>query len=362
MKHKNLPIIILISFAFSFCSSPDMEEVVVNYSDSIAGLTKVVDSICLIPLETDSEHLLGSAVELIPADDTYVVADLQNGAMFRYSAEGRFLNSIGHKGRGPAEYARLQSVQNYSGDIIAFSAPDKMLRYSPDGVFIAQEELLSPGHQSFIIDDNHTLTYYSYLPTRTHRLSLLKDDVVEEFLETRNPLMTYMAEAPVFSEYEDEVFVIDSYSDILYRFSNCETKPYLRFNFGRYSIYDDLQTFEDAFESAYYLSDREFALINRYQESLNYKFVEILVQKEDGVSYQYGLYYDDEWHWFSCSGDSAALSGTFRLLNGDRLLCILDPMALVEHPLGFEGIVSNNDVLSSVNENSNYVIACINLK
>ena len=91
--------------------------VAVEFNNTINPLAENISSIELIPLETDSEHLVGGVTDLTIAGDSYIVMDLINNNIFRYSADGKFLGRIGQKGNGPEEYIRINDIQYRDGNL-----------------------------------------------------------------------------------------------------------------------------------------------------------------------------------------------------------------------------------------------------
>ncbi len=78
--------------------------VAVEFNNTINPLAENISSIELIPLETDSEHLVGGVTDLTIAGDSYIVMDLINNNIFRYSAIPLTENSLGasdRKATGP---------------------------------------------------------------------------------------------------------------------------------------------------------------------------------------------------------------------------------------------------------------------
>lgn len=94
--------------------------VAVEFNNTINPLAENISSIELIPLETDSEHLVGGVTDLTIAGDSYIVMDLINNNIFRYSADGKFLGRIGQKGNGPEEYIRINDIQYRDGTFASF--------------------------------------------------------------------------------------------------------------------------------------------------------------------------------------------------------------------------------------------------
>lgn len=97
--------------------------VAVEFNNTINPLAENISSIELIPLETDSEHLVGGVTDLTIAGDSYIVMDLINNNIFRYSADGKFLGRIGQKGNGPEEFIRINDIQYRDGNLCVFSTP-----------------------------------------------------------------------------------------------------------------------------------------------------------------------------------------------------------------------------------------------
>lgn len=363
MKKRFLAIYLAI-FLFLLSSCGGNQKATVIGMKSIKGSSaflECVNSISLRPLETDDVHLMGSNLNLIVTDDSYILIDKLNGSIFRYSFSGQFLNEIGHKGRGPLEYTNIESVQWVEDRLVVFSIDDKMLTYTKDGHCECVETIRGKGSQSYLMKDG-VLTYYSYLPAQDYRMAILNGDDLTTFLPSNPVVMTYLSDAPVFSSYDEDVFVIDSYSSVLYKYHDKRLEEYLSFDFGRFAIKDEFYHFEDPYESAYYLTGTEFALINRYLESDRYKIVEILVQTEKGTHFNYGMFHEDRWFWFSEPESSQFFSNTIRSFRGDRLYCLTAPETLLRMPDYIADYISNPEVISTLKEDSNYVVIEVELK
>lgn len=116
--------IILLLFLIISCDEQSKEDTInVRFTTSIDPLVELVSSIEIIPLETDSVHIIGSQKDLIVSDDSYIISDASNGNIFRYSLDGRYLNRIGIAGRGPEEYTHINNVQLVDSLLYVFSIP-----------------------------------------------------------------------------------------------------------------------------------------------------------------------------------------------------------------------------------------------
>ena len=129
--------------------------VAVEFNNTINPLAENISSIELIPLETDSEHLVGGVTDLTIAGDSYIVMDLINNNIFRYSADGKFLGRIGQKGNGPEEYIRINDIQYRDGNLCVFSTPSKLQRFSLDGNMIDSKIFpeMDLGSMSWLTDE-----------------------------------------------------------------------------------------------------------------------------------------------------------------------------------------------------------------
>ena len=179
--------IILLLFLIISCDEQSKEDVIdVGFTTSIDPLVELVSSIEIIPLETDSVHIIGSQKDLIVSDDSYIISDASNGNIFRYSLDGRYLNRIGKAGRGPEEYTHINNVQLVDSLLYVFSNPSKELVYSLDGEFLSSTVYRNDyfGEMSYWTKEG-IVTYYGYDSIHDHRLGLIKDDKLTYYLPSR---------------------------------------------------------------------------------------------------------------------------------------------------------------------------------
>jgi len=174
--------------------------------------------------------------------------------------------------------------------------------------------------------------------------------------------MTYTSDVPVFSSNNDDVFLIDSYSNTLLKFSDDEMMPYLTFDFGKYSIPDSFYKYNDPYESVFFLNDSNFALINRYWESDVYRLVEVFIQTKEDVSYKYALCSKNEWSWFSEDKNHEFFSNSFRAIRDKQLFCLVSPEKLCTIPEKLMDFGVDFSSLSTLSRESNYVVFTITLK
>lgn len=179
----------------------------------------------------------------------------------------------------------------------------------------------------------------------------------QAFLTERTAAMNFQSNAEVFIPTDKGIVVIDTFSDTLWRYNTGALKPYLVFDFGDYAIDGDFFTIEDMRESARLLFASQFAMVNRYMENGDARLVEFSVQTADRKrSWLYG--YDDGngWRWIQTG---APFEGSFRLLNGRQVVCLLEPSQLARISDAVRSKIENPEVLDEIAPDDNYVLARI---
>jgi len=98
-------------------------------------LSEISEYIWIIPLETNDSVLVGNIGKIkLETDKLYIPAS--NG-VFVFDQNGKFLNKLGSRGRGPKEYVSLYDIHP-EGDIVWLldNSDKKALKYSCSGRFL----------------------------------------------------------------------------------------------------------------------------------------------------------------------------------------------------------------------------------
>ena len=359
MKH-----ILLIAVLLAALSCRSHEEAVqVRFDDKASSIAEFVDKIQLIPLETDSVHILGENPELLIADTSFVVSDWQNGNIFRYSLQGHFLNQIGQRGNGPFEFLSIDGLSYEDSVVTVFSYPDKKLRYGLDGKQILECRIGDLGMFSFSYGDK-ALTYYGYGAGVDYRAAILDSTgVTTRFLKdpNSNKVFNFMPLTPPIAK-SNGVFLLDPFNTTVYEFDNNDIKPHISFNLRPYAVDDSYYKFDNPAEAAGYLFSQDYAYINKYAEGTHIKVVEIILNKQ-GVGKPYnGICYDGNWHWFSF-GDFNSMGLSFKTVSSDDIVYLLfSPEDIDKFPEELKEFVINKDCLQDLAADSNYVLAKLYLR
>ncbi len=94
-----------------------------------------------IPFETNDHALMGRSLTVFYVSDDYIIAaNTVEGDVFVYNGNGKWKYSFNHKGQGPGEYVRLNSIafDEKTKEIFVcewYSPSPKILVYAEDGTY-----------------------------------------------------------------------------------------------------------------------------------------------------------------------------------------------------------------------------------
>lgn len=332
---------------------------------SSGSFSDAVSSIELVPLSSDMENQLGQNVELKLWGDSFVVADKQTSRIFRFSDNGEFINPYGKKGRGPQEYSSIDNIQVRGDTMIVFADGQRILRFHmKDGSWISTDEMESLGVQSYYVDDG-LLTYIGYMGDGDPRLSLISDDgKASGFLNSKKSVMAYSPRNPVFSESGDDVFFVDSYSNVINKYSFGKVEPCFTFDFGKYAIDGSFYEFENRMDGARFLLSSEFEIIDRFCADGSDYMLEAMIQApRKAPAFNYGFSRKGRWTWFTC-GEAGVdpFAGMFMDYADGVAYFLLDPSLMGNIPAPVVEKIKNKKVLDTISDESNFVIAKVRFK
>jgi len=332
------------------------------------ALEPLVRSIDLVPLETHGEDFLGEQTVLYLADGKYLLKDPGNRNLFLYGPDGKFLNRIGRVGRGPGEYHRLMNALYANGRVHVYQGGSDMLVYRPDGTLEKAVTLPSEGGNAFYPLKDGWLNYVGF--------AYAGDDMIQWVREGQEPvsLLRKQGPAPValmqerpFSEHAGRIFMPIAWSDDVYAFADGKAEMWLDLDFGRYTIGDEF--FGGNLDAAMRILQTRYGTLTAYWENDRMRVVEASrVEKKEGKPSPereclYGLFLHGKWNWVSAGGPNEALFAfSVAGIDGDALVCLLDPLLLKEMDPALKAKISNPQVIDTFDEYSNYVVAKLHLK
>lgn len=355
-------IVIVLSILSFVCSCSGNQ---IKFEEPISddNLIDKVQSIELIPLESGDDCVLGTSVDLfVSRNYDFILVDRDNSIIQRYSSDGRFLNEIGKKGKGPGEFISINNVQLQDTCISVFTITGKVIKYTLSGDIVATDANQRYGQSAYYVDEG-ILAYYNYAPDRAYRMALLSGsgDEMARYLKTYSQVLPLYHTAPVFSDIASGgVSIIDSYSNCIYRYCDCRVSPYLSFDFGKYNISKKFYKFRNVREGVDFLQNCDFALIDRYIESESIKLASFYIVKDRAMITMNGLFHNGKWSWVYIALDNPFYN-SFRAVTGDIIVCLLDPVKFDGLNEKWRNYITNREVLEQINEDNNYVIAKVRI-
>ena len=329
-------------------------------SFSMSSFEECVSEITVIPLEDDNEHMLGDDLNLLLSEDSFILSDGITSRIFRYSRAGRFLNTIGAKGRGPAEYIEFNGVQIVDDKVNVYVPHGDVLTYLVDGTFVSRLTEENLGAKVWQVDEGF-FTYSGYGSVSGYKAAYIREGKTISFMPSDEKVLQLSPRTNIFCEVPNGVVFIDSYTNDLLIFSNGAISNYLTIDFGKYALPKEFYEFDDAYAAAELMLSRTFALIQTYQESCNKAFLDVMVMAPDNTSRHYGISEDGQWRWFYLGKQDDIFAGAPSVLKDDVLYFVLDPAKLSTFPNSLKQKVSNPEVLDTLMPDSNYFIASVKL-
>ena len=227
-------------------------------TDTIS-LSDVASSIKIIPLETN-ERALVSRIMSIKLHDERIYVVGTNGCMV-FDATGKFLNTIGARGRGPQEYVSLYDLFPVRDNlwIIDASGDGKVLKYNINGEFV----------ESFVFDKNAAGVDF-YLSSKEEIISYIPDkgqpttDIMLAFSNSsgiidsvlyRNPIgnvpviQVFLYGEAQFVEYGNEMRFKYLFDDTIYNINGHKISPHMRLDLGSRKANEHARVFVKGLES-----------------------------------------------------------------------------------------------------------------
>ena len=354
--------IVCLTMLSTSCSRSLNDGEVVSLPLSFKDLDAFIDSIEIINLEQPEGLLLGGMVELVQDDENWLLIDKSNCKIQRYSKDGRFMNTIGHRGNSSSEFLSIQNVQIIGDKCIVYSIPDKITEFTLDGTFLRSEVEVYLGDNSYQTIDG-ILSYMGYKPGDTHRLNLISDNgKIYEFLPTKDYVLNMMTGEPVFYDHGSYVSIIDSYNEIVYSYSDYEVSPFVTFDFGSYAIPEEFYKYSDVYKGAEFLLGSKFARLCRFMGNETTLFAEIALQEGSDAKFVYAAKTHGEWRWYEADKDYTMFSGQFRLFDDEHLIALIDAGSLDNVSDNIKRKIINTSILDDINNENNYVIAKVRIK
>jgi len=350
------PLIILLTIFFISCSR-NKETIVVQYvASSGAELlsSPVFDHIEVLILHGEGAPLLGN-INMIVKNDTYYIEDQRLSKIHLFDATGKYLHSVGERGRGPSEYLSFGSmIVEESGDISIFSSQQKSLfTYSSQGDFLGSTKYPHGGYFNKMNGFNYH--YYGHGSGMPYQLYIVdgQEHVIDSCLVSFN--VVNVEDAP-FSAFGDALNLTPYYGGDVYRLFDGKVSIAYKFDFGAYNIPDKYFTFSDMFEAFDFLLPKTHASKHRFFENQKYAILQAIIgnmEQEWGRAI-YGLLEKatSTWSWYYMQDGDFMNSYCLKYMDDSYVYFTAEPELMKQTP----GMIQRFPLLNTLTDNDNIVI------
>ncbi len=253
MKLQKPCTLFLLAMIFCGCkgtkTTKDNLETVYPLSETqtITDISPYIDAVDFVQFEQTDNSLLGYISNLqIGRDGSLLVSDL-TGRFFRFDSHGKFLNTIGRRGRGPGEYTSASSICfSEDGTKMLVLSMGKVLEYnSNDGSFIRAVDTPQKNYDEivpstdggfFLSASNPGMAELSDFDTPFFSLTQFDSDgkFIEEFL----PRKDFVINTALFTQSYDGSYIFrpQEGDNIVHKIDDGKVVPILRIDFEKETI------------------------------------------------------------------------------------------------------------------------------
>lgn len=300
-------IISLFCYACSQTTPPKDFEKVKFDGPTITSLKPYFKSIEVVKLDHQNNITLGVWNLIRQHDSSFYIIDMnRSNTIYRFGRHGEFLDSIGKKGRGPAEFQRFLDfyVDNHADEVYIQSLPNLQLyKYDKKGHFISKKSS-AINATSFTKEGEYYWIYAGHSNLQQPERVVLTDSSLN-VLKKLLPLPTktlQLSVGPQFSRWKDENYLAPCFDRFVYKISGDTLFPLIEFDFGEYSIPESYWKAENAMEAATTLMNRGFTSLTRFSTTDDYIFAEFNFQQGEWETMNYYLCgikskKDNQWNW-----------------------------------------------------------------
>ncbi len=158
MKKLYFIIPCIIFFSFSCNSNIEVNSNIIDIEGSLNN-TKIVECsdhfkrVEYVPLETNSQSLIGSIRKIEIMDNTIFVMD-NSGSIVTFNRDGKFINRLNRKGNGPQEYNNISDfyVDGVDKSLVILDNSGDIVKYDWNNNFLSRYKTYSKSTQFLSYD------------------------------------------------------------------------------------------------------------------------------------------------------------------------------------------------------------------
>ncbi len=210
-------------------------------------INQFYDSIRFVTLETNHNCLIEHIAKILYSNDKIIVFDQGRklSQVLCFDHQGRFINRIGNKGKGPGEYRSLQDIDMIGNNIYLLDLNGEVYCYDLNGKFLDQINCKLPAQEICIVNDSTFLIgcdggfppaedgYYLYL--------FINNTIRDKYFKIPTELNNGFSSVSKLTKINNKIYYIRPFSDIVYMFKNNQIEPHVKIDFnGFYKTFEQI--------------------------------------------------------------------------------------------------------------------------
>ncbi len=245
----------------------------------------------IIPLETNSSNLIGLDLRVILGDSLiYVMDESTKDGILIFGKKGNFLQTIANVGEGPENIPSMIDFWVTESGTIEVLSPRgffaDIYRFDLEGNFhkifsleyVASSFAKAPGN-TYLFYGSYNLPIIEYRVLKTDSLGRK----IQSFLpNTYKNNMLPMTEKNFFKSGND-LFIIESFQNVFYRFENDSLNVVLNADFGTYNLPTEFWKM-DIMDGFQMINKNGFANFRTIHKGFRKIMVDVMYQKEGLVN------------------------------------------------------------------------------
>lgn len=231
-------LIIVLALIFLQCKEDLIDCHIVTVNSRKIQLTvpisNIFDSLKYIPLET-TESSLFKNIDKLSMDkmgNFYVLDKEGTNALYKFDSSGKFLHTIGIRGRGPEEYLSISDFSIFQDSLLDLYDDElgKRLIFDLNGNCIESLNRINKGSAHFIhVAD--TVAYYASCGGYAENLTIQIQG--KEYLFFKQNYPELVAKSEYFYFVGNRILYTDNYNDTIFCFDEGKMHPYIYIDFRR---------------------------------------------------------------------------------------------------------------------------------
>ena len=287
---KNLFLSLFLIFSLYACTTRNDDDKSLFYDD-MEKCTHLIDlfeeaDYEIIPLDIDSVAIPAVGMKFFAYNNYFLIGDNQyTHTIFLYNNQGKFLHTIGSKGKGPHEYSALADF-SVCHDTISIadvgSSEDCFSHYGLDGSFLSKTKLSDKvvsfarnPKGEYIINSGRNVYQAKWQITRfTNDLKVMEQYWELNEKENNIPIFEHN-----FSNSDDDIFFHEAFNNQLYKLVDNQFEPSYQLVFDGKNDFSRVRT-GNFMKEVDELYKKGFYLLNGYVENESHVFLSFDCMKD----------------------------------------------------------------------------------